>query len=71
VVESYDRDLTDIIGTQGEIAQTVASKLSAQLSPQERKDIEEFPPYAVDSRFSFGAPFRRLTVCQNSSRLSR
>jgi len=58
VVESYDRDLTDIIGTQGEIAQTVASKLSAQLSPQERKDIEEFPPYAVDS----GSPLVHLSA---------
>jgi TolB-like protein/Flp pilus assembly protein TadD len=41
--ESYDRDLTDIFAIQSEIAQTVASKLSAQLSPKERKDIEERP----------------------------
>jgi serine/threonine protein kinase/Tfp pilus assembly protein PilF len=40
---SYDRDLTDIFAIQSEIAQTVASRLSAQLSPEERKDIEEKP----------------------------
>jgi TolB-like protein len=39
--DSYDRDLTDIFAIQSDIAQTVASKLSAQLSPKERKDIEE------------------------------
>jgi serine/threonine-protein kinase len=39
--DSYDRDLTDIFAIQSEIAQQVASKLSAQLSPQEQKDIEE------------------------------
>jgi serine/threonine protein kinase/Flp pilus assembly protein TadD len=41
--DSYDRDLTDIFAIQSEIAQKVASKLSAKLSPEERKDIEEKP----------------------------
>jgi serine/threonine protein kinase len=41
--DSYDRDLTDIFAIQSEIAQTVASKLSASLSSYERKDIEEKP----------------------------
>jgi serine/threonine protein kinase/Flp pilus assembly protein TadD len=41
--DSYDRDLTDIFTIQSEIAQKVASKLSATLSPEERKDIEEKP----------------------------
>ena len=41
--DSYDRDLTNIFSIQSEIAQTVASRLSAQLSPEERKDIEEKP----------------------------
>jgi TolB-like protein/Flp pilus assembly protein TadD len=41
--ESYDRDLTDIFVVQSEIAQTVASKMSARLSPGERKDIEGTP----------------------------
>jgi eukaryotic-like serine/threonine-protein kinase len=41
--DSFDRDLTDIFGIQSDIAQMVASKLSASLSPGERKDIEEKP----------------------------
>jgi TolB-like protein/Flp pilus assembly protein TadD len=41
--DSYDRDLNDIFAIQSEIAQKVASKLSAQLSPQEQKDIEGKP----------------------------
>jgi len=41
--DSYDRDLTNIFAIQSEIAQTVASRLSAQLSPEERKDMEEKP----------------------------
>ena len=41
--DSYDRDLTDIFTIQSEIAQRVASKLSAKLSPEERKDIEGKP----------------------------
>ena len=41
--DSYDRDSSDIFAIQSEIAQKVASKLSAQLSPDEQKDIEEKP----------------------------
>jgi tetratricopeptide (TPR) repeat protein len=41
--ETYDRSLTDIFAIQSEIAQTVASKLSAQLSPKEKEKIEGKP----------------------------
>lgn len=41
--ESYQRDLTDIFAIQNEIAETVASKLSAQLSPEEQKKIGQWP----------------------------
>jgi serine/threonine protein kinase/Flp pilus assembly protein TadD len=41
--DSYDRDSADIFAIQSEIAQTVASKLSAKLSPEERKDIDQKP----------------------------
>lgn len=41
--ETYDRDLTDIFAIQSEIAQTLAAKLAATLSPQERKRIEAKP----------------------------
>jgi serine/threonine protein kinase/tetratricopeptide (TPR) repeat protein len=41
--DSYDRDLIDIFAVQDEIALKVAARLSAQLSPEERKGIEERP----------------------------
>ena len=47
--ESYDRELTDIFGIQSEVAQTVASKLSARLSPEERKRIAERPTNSLEA----------------------
>jgi TolB-like protein/Tfp pilus assembly protein PilF len=47
--DSYDRDLTDIFAIQSEIAQAVASKLSAQLSPQEKKRIEAKPTDSLEA----------------------
>jgi serine/threonine protein kinase/Tfp pilus assembly protein PilF len=41
--DSYDRDLTDIFAIQSEVAQTIADKLTATLSPEERKRIEAKP----------------------------
>jgi TolB-like protein len=41
--DSYDRYLTDNFAIQSEIAQKVASRLRAQLSPEEEKDIAEKP----------------------------
>jgi TolB-like protein/Flp pilus assembly protein TadD len=41
--DSYDRDLTDIFAIQSEIAQTIAHKLTATLSPSEQKLIEQKP----------------------------
>ena len=41
--ETYDRDMTDIFAIQSEIAQTVADRLRAKLSPEEKKIIEEQP----------------------------
>jgi tetratricopeptide (TPR) repeat protein len=38
--DSFDRDLTDIFAIQGEVAQTIATKLAATLSPEEKKSIE-------------------------------
>jgi TolB-like protein len=47
--ESYDRDLTDIFAIQSEIAQAVASKLSARLSPEEKKRIETKPTDSLEA----------------------
>jgi serine/threonine protein kinase/Flp pilus assembly protein TadD len=41
--DTYDRDLTDIFAIQSEIAQTVAAKLSARLTPEEKRDVEGKP----------------------------
>jgi eukaryotic-like serine/threonine-protein kinase len=41
--DTYDRSLTDIFAIQSEIARNVAARLSAQLSPEERGEIEEKP----------------------------
>jgi TolB-like protein len=41
--DSYDRDLTDIFTIQSEVAQTIARKLTATLSAEEKKFIEQKP----------------------------
>jgi serine/threonine protein kinase/Tfp pilus assembly protein PilF len=41
--DSYDRDLTDIFAIQSEVAQTIAAKLTARLSAEERRRIETKP----------------------------
>jgi len=41
--ENYDRDLTNIFAIQSEIARTIASKLTATLSPEEKMRIEARP----------------------------
>ena len=41
--DSFDRDLTDIFTIQSEVAQTIATKLAATLSPEEKRYIEEKP----------------------------
>jgi serine/threonine protein kinase/tetratricopeptide (TPR) repeat protein len=47
--DSYDRDLTDIFAIQTDIAQSVSSMLSARLSSQERREIEEKPTNDLDA----------------------
>ncbi len=41
--DSFDRDLTDIFAIQSEVAQTIATKLAATLSPEEKRSIEKKP----------------------------
>jgi serine/threonine protein kinase len=47
--DSYDRDLTDIFAIQSEVAQTIAQKLAATLSPQEKKRIEAKPTDSLEA----------------------
>jgi TolB-like protein len=39
--DTYDRSMTDIFGIQSDIAQKVAARLTAQLSPKEQKELQE------------------------------
>jgi TolB-like protein len=64
--DSYDRDLTDIFGIQSEIAKTVALKLSAQLSPEERKDIEERPTNNLEA-YDLYLQAKQLIARENSA----
>lgn len=41
--DSFDRDLTDIFAIQSEVAKTIATKLAATLSPEEKRNIERKP----------------------------
>ena len=43
MVESYDRDLTDVFAIQTDLAQKIASELQAKLSPTEAKTIATAP----------------------------
>ena len=47
--ETYDRSLTDIFAIQSDVAQKVAVKLAAQLSPKERKEIREKPTKDIEA----------------------
>jgi TolB-like protein len=47
--ESYDRSLTDIFAIQSDIAQKVAARLAAQLSPKEQKEIGEKPTQDLEA----------------------
>jgi len=55
--ESYDRELKKVFEVEREVAETVASKLKAQLSPQDTKELSRVPttnPEAYD-RYLKGA----------------
>jgi TolB-like protein/Tfp pilus assembly protein PilF len=41
--DSFDRDLTDIFAIQSDVAQAIATKLAATLSPEEKRNIEKKP----------------------------
>ena len=47
--DSYDRDLSDIFAIQSEVALIIATKLSAALSPEEKKRIEEKPTQNMEA----------------------
>ncbi len=47
--QSYDRQLTDIFGVEGEVAKRIADSLQATLSPQEKARVETKPTTNPDA----------------------
>ena len=47
--ESYDRQLTDIFGVEGEVAKRIADSLRTTLSPQEKTRVETKPTTNADA----------------------
>src|SRR6267142_1240280 len=47
--QSYDRELTDIFGVEGEVAKSIADSLRATLSPQEKASVETKPTTNPDA----------------------
>jgi serine/threonine protein kinase len=47
--DSYNRDLTDIFFIQSEVAQTIAKKLAATLSPEEKRNIMARPTDSLEA----------------------
>jgi serine/threonine protein kinase/tetratricopeptide (TPR) repeat protein len=65
--ESYDRDMTDIFAIQSDIAQRIAARLSARLTPEERKGIEEKPTNNLEA---YDLYLQAKQLIENSSFLS-
>jgi TolB-like protein/Flp pilus assembly protein TadD len=47
--QSFDRQLTDIFGVEGEVAKSIAASLQATLSPQEKARVETKPTTNADA----------------------
>src|SRR5437899_5536821 len=60
-VEQYDRDLKDMFAVQSEIAQKVAERLHAKISPAEKQAIER-PPTADISAFDLYSRAKNLVL---------
>jgi len=64
--DSFDRDLTDIFAIQSEVAQTVATKLAATLSPEEKRNIESKPTENLEA-YDFYLRAKELLVRAQAS----
>jgi TolB-like protein/Flp pilus assembly protein TadD len=51
--QSFDRQLTDIFGVEGEVAKSIADSLRATLSPQEKARVETKPTTNADAYVLF------------------
>jgi TolB-like protein/Flp pilus assembly protein TadD len=51
--DSYDRDLTDIFAIQSEVARTIATKLAAKLSSEEKRSLDSKPTEDLEAYDSY------------------
>jgi len=51
--QSYERDLRDVLGLQGEIARAVARQIEIKLTPRERARLERFPKVDREAHESY------------------
>ena len=51
--DSYDRDLTDIFAIQSEVARTIAAKLAAKLSSEEKRSLDAIPTEDLEAYDSY------------------
>ncbi len=61
--QSYDREIADIFGMQGDIVQQIASRMQANLSAKERAAIEERP---TNDATVYGLYLRAKTIIASS-----
>ena len=50
---SYERQLTDVVGLQGQVAQAIAEQVKASLTPQEHTSLARQPPVNPDAFQAF------------------
>jgi hypothetical protein len=51
--ENYDRDLTDVLAIQTDLAKKIASELQAKLSPAEKERLERKPTENSEAYLAF------------------
>jgi eukaryotic-like serine/threonine-protein kinase len=51
--ESYERDLTDVLSLQGEVARDIAREIRVTVTPQEQKRLVSSPPFSVEAHEAY------------------
>jgi serine/threonine-protein kinase len=51
--ESYERDLNDVLGLQGEVARDIAREIRVTVTPQEQKRLAGFAPVNVEAHEAY------------------
>jgi hypothetical protein len=67
LADSFDRDLTDIFAIQSEVAQIIAAKLAAALSPAEKQNIQNRPTESLEAYDRYLQAKQLLTIVRSTS----